>query len=109
MAKGKTTSRDQDQQTIEELSDRYQALNEQKIGAQANLKNAEKQLRDLRKKAKDAYGTDDLEELKKQLEKLKDENEAKRAAYQVTLDNIEAALAEVEAKHGSLDEAEDAN
>ncbi len=107
MAKTKSAQRENEKQTIEELTERYQVLNERKIQAQTNLKNAEKQLRDLLKKAKDTYGTDDLEELKKQLEQLKTENESKRAAYEALLDKIETDLAEVEAKHGSVDDIMD--
>lgn len=74
--------------------------------AQANLANAEKQLSELRKKARDTYGTDNLEELKQQLERLKAENESKRAAYQQLLDSIEDQLTDVETRHGSADDAE---
>jgi hypothetical protein len=107
MPKDKNTNQESGKQTIEELTERYHALNEKKIQAQTNLKNAEKQLRELRNKAKEAYGTDDLDELKKQLEQLKADNEAKRAAYQATLEKIESDLTEVESKHGSMDGAED--
>ena len=107
MVEGKPTNQDQDQQTIEELTKRYQDLNTRKIQAETNLKTARKQLEDLRKRAKKDYGTDDLDELKKELQKLKEENEAKRAAYQQSLDKIESDLAAVEVKHGSLDETED--
>lgn len=107
MSKNKTVIQDSGKQAIEELTERYHALNEKKIQAQTNLKNAEKQLRELRNKAKEAYGTDDLDELKKQLEQLKADNEAKRAAYQASLEKIEGDLAEVESKHGSAEDAED--
>ncbi len=106
MPRVKMTTRESDKQTIDELAERYQALNEKKIQAQTNLRNAEKQLRELQKRARETYGTDDLEELKKELEQLKAENEAKRAAYQLSLDKIENDLAEVEAKQGSADEFE---
>jgi hypothetical protein len=89
-----------DKQTIEELTERYQGLNKRKIQAETNLKNAQKQLDDLRKQAKKDYGTDDLEELKKKLDAMKQDNEAKRAKYQADLNKIETDLAEVEAKHG---------
>jgi hypothetical protein len=89
-----------DKQTIEELTERYQGLNKRKIQAETNLKNAQKQLDDLRKQAKKDYGTDDLEDLKKKLDAMKQDNEAKRAKYQADLNKIEADLAEVEAKHG---------
>ena len=63
MPKSRSVRRESDRQTIEELTERYQTLNERKIQAQTNLKNAEKQLRELQRKAMDNYGTDDLEEL----------------------------------------------
>ena len=89
-----------DKQTIEQLTERYQGLNKRKIQAETNLKNAQKQLDDLRKQAKKDYGTDDLEDLKKKLDAMKQDNEAKRAKYQDDLNKIEADLAAVEAKHG---------
>jgi hypothetical protein len=107
MAKGKTEDQDQNQQTIEELSKRYQDLNTRKIQAEKNLKTAQKQLEELRKRAKKDHGTDDLDELKKKLNTLKAGNEAKRAAYQQSLDKIETDLAAVEAKHGSPDGSEE--
>lgn len=93
-----------DKQTIEQLTERYQGLNKRKIQAETNLKNAQKQLDDLRKQAKRDYGTDDLEELKKKLDAMKQDNEAKRAKYQADLNKIETDLVEVEAKHGAGEE-----
>ncbi len=96
MAKSKTRGEMADQQGIDDLRERYRVLNERSIRAKADLENAEKQLSELRRKAREAYGTDDLDELKKQLEALKAENEARRAAYQQSLEKIEADLAKVE-------------
>jgi chromosome segregation ATPase len=107
MAKTRSAQRENEKQTIEELTERYHVLNERKIQAQTNFKNAEKQLRDLQRKARDSYGTDNVEELKRQLEELKADNESKRATYEALLDKIETDLAEVEAKHGSVDDIAD--
>jgi uncharacterized protein (DUF342 family) len=84
------------QQSIEQLQDRYQRLNERKIRDKANLENAEKQLDALRKEAREKYGTDDLEQLRQKLETMKHENETKRAGYQAELDRIESELAAVD-------------
>jgi hypothetical protein len=107
MPKNKILQPETDKQTIEKLTERYQALNVRKIQAQTNLDNAEKQLRELQKKARDTYETDDVEELKKKLEQLKAENESKRASYQQLLDRIEGDLSQVEAKHGSVDDLDE--
>ncbi len=48
-----------------------------------------------------------MEELKRQLDQLKAENESKRASYEELLDKIETDLAEVESKHGSVDDNEE--
>jgi predicted nucleic acid-binding Zn-ribbon protein len=97
---------DTGKQTVEELTQRYHGLNERKIQAETNLKNAQKQLDELRKQAKKEYGTENLDELKKKLDAMKEENETKRSKYQADLDKIEADLAEVEAKHGVGEEAQ---
>jgi chromosome segregation ATPase len=106
MARNKRAQGDSDKQTIEILTQRYQDLNERKIKAQTNLENAERQLRELKKKAMETYGTDDVEELKRQLERLKAENESRRASYEELLNKIETDLAEVEAKHSSVEDLE---
>jgi hypothetical protein len=87
-------------QSIETLTQRYQQLNERKIEAKAHLDNAQRQLADLREQAREAYGTDDLDQLKKKLAEMKADNERKRAEYEAALNKIEADLAEVEKKHG---------
>ena len=84
------------QQSIEVLQQRYVKLNEKKIAAETELKGAEKRLKELQKEAHEKYGTDDVGALRKKLDDLKAENEAKRAGYQVELDRIESDLALVE-------------
>lgn len=85
-------------QSIEELRERYQALHQQKIRAEANRETAEQRLSELKREARDTYGTDDVEELKRKLEELKAENERKRADYQAHLEHVESDLAKVEAE-----------
>jgi SMC interacting uncharacterized protein involved in chromosome segregation len=83
-------------QTIEELQERYQRLNTKKIESATLLQQAQKQLDNLKREAREKYGTDDLAALEAKLVEMKAENEAKRAAYQAELERIEADLAQVE-------------
>ncbi len=106
MATSKNGSSKTKQQGIEKLAERYQDLNTRKIQAQTNLANAKKQLAMLKKKARDEYDTDDLDELQKQLDDLRKKNEDQRFKYQASLDQIEEKLDEIEKKHGPLEEAE---
>ncbi len=93
------TSTERPQQSIEQLSKRYEGLNAKRIQAQTNLQNAQAQLDALKSKAKQEYGTDDLEELKKILAEMKRKNEEDRAAYQESLDQIETELAQIEEQY----------
>lgn len=90
-------------QTIEELTDRYAKLNEKRVRAKANAETAEKRLEELKKQARDEFGTDDVDELRKKLKQMEDDNERKRAEYQTSLDSIEDSLQKVEATYGSVD------
>ncbi len=83
-------------QTIEQLQRRYQGLSEQKIKVETQRDTALNQLEDLKSQAKDLYGSDDVEELKKILETMKSSNEEKRSQYQESLDGIDAELAAVD-------------
>jgi len=60
-------------QSIEELRKRYEELNRKKITAEADHKNAQKQLDELKTAAKAQWDTDDLEELRAKLKKMEDE------------------------------------
>jgi chromosome segregation ATPase len=91
------------QQTIEQLQERYARLNKEKIEADTKLKMTREQLDELKRKAREVYGTDDLNELRTKLEEMKAANEQKRAAYQADLDRIEADLAQVEEKFASAE------
>jgi chaperonin cofactor prefoldin len=83
-------------QSIEELRKRFDDLNTKRITAEANHKNAQKQLDELKAAAKAQWGTDNLDELRTRLKELEDENERKRSEYQVQLDKIEADLKQVD-------------
>lgn len=88
-----------DPQNIEELRERYEILKTKKITAQANLETSNQTLEDLKKEAREKYGTDNLASLRTKLEEMKKENERKRADYQLHLTEIEAKLAEIESQH----------
>lgn len=97
------------EQSIEQLQARYQALNTRKIQAETHLQNARDQLATLKKQALDAYGTDDVEQLREQLQKMKSENEQKRQNYQAELNRIEGNLAAVEQKFAAAENPAAAN
>jgi hypothetical protein len=83
-------------QSMEQLQARYRQLHNRQIEAKANLKNAERQLAELRREAVEKYGTDSLDDLREKLARMKTENETKRHDYQASLDKIESDLADVE-------------
>jgi DNA repair exonuclease SbcCD ATPase subunit len=89
-------------QSIEELTKRYNQLHTKKIQAETNLENAENKLATLKEKALKDYGTDDVDELRKQLEELEAENERQRSEYQRNLDKIEAELNEADQKYAEV-------
>jgi chromosome segregation ATPase len=82
--------------SIEQLTERYQSLQQKKIRAEANKENAQERLAELKAEAKELYGTDDVAELEKMLARMEKENTERRAAYQKELDAIERDLAAVE-------------
>jgi chromosome segregation ATPase len=86
-------------QDIEQLRKRHTELDRKRAAAQANLDTANGNLQALKKQAMDAYGTDNLDELKAKLEAMKAENERRRAEYQKHLDEIETKLTEVEQQY----------
>ena len=88
-----------DAEDIEELRRRHESLKTKKITAEANLKTSSQTLENLKKQAREKYGTDDLALLRAKLEEMTEENERKRAEYQKHLAAIETQLAEVEAQH----------
>lgn len=92
----KTETATAELQTIEELQARYNSLHTRKIQAETKLEDAEKQLEQLKRDARERYGTDDVDQLREMLQKMKDENDAKRRSYQQDLDRLESDLAKVE-------------
>ncbi len=81
------------------LQQRFQSLDKRKIQTETHLENARKELDRLQREAREKYGTDDVDELRKKLEQMKTDNEEKRRSYQADLDHIEAELAEIETKY----------
>ena len=86
-------------QPIEVLQQRFQSLNTRKIQSETNLENAKKELERLQREAREKYGTDDVDELRKKLEQMKSDNEEKRRNYQADLDRIESELSEIETRY----------
>ena len=80
---------------IEALRKRHKILETQKTTEEANLKNAEDNLRDLKLEAMQKYQTDDLEALRQKLLEMEADNERKRAEYQAHLQTIQEKLEEV--------------
>ena len=81
---------------IEALTKRHGELHNARIAAQTNLDRATEQLEQLKKDAREQYGTDDLNQLKEKLKAMKLENENKRVEYDRHLAEIEKSLAEIE-------------
>jgi septation ring formation regulator EzrA len=92
-------------QNIEELTNRYRELDRRKTQAETKLEGARSHLADLQRQAREKYDTDDIAALRKLLEKMTAENEAKRSQYQADLDRIEADLAAVEEKFAASETA----
>jgi hypothetical protein len=99
MAKFDDDDDDEAPQDIEALKKRHRELDREKTTAEANQRTAEEQLKRLKAEAREKYGTDDLEELKRKLEEMKQQNVTKRREYQGHLDQIEAKLGEIEQKY----------
>jgi DNA repair exonuclease SbcCD ATPase subunit len=81
---------------LERLKSEYTELNEKRIETDANLKNQEKQLRELKAKAEATYGTSDLNELRALLDKWRRENEEKVEQYREHVEQIKEKLKELE-------------
>lgn len=97
------------EQSIEQLQDRYNALSKRKSEAEIHLKYAREELTKLKEHALAEYGTDDVEQLREQLQKMKSENEQKRQNYQAELNRIEGNLAAVEQKFAAAENPATAN
>ena len=85
---------------IEALKKRFERLSHEKTKAETRLDGAQEKLEELKKKARETYGTDDLAELKERLERLRRENLEKRAAYLRSLERIEEDLRKVDERYG---------
>ena len=90
-------------QDIETLKKRHRDLDKQKTTAEAHQKTAEDQLKKLKAESRAKYGTDDLDQLKKKLTEMKQENDRRLAEYQKHLDAIESRLEEIEEQDRSDD------
>jgi chromosome segregation ATPase len=90
------TSSPEHDRSIEQLKEQYEKLNERKIETKTELKRAEEDLAQLQKEANEEFGTSDVAELNKKLEKMEAENKKNRQEYQALLDKIETDLAAVE-------------
>lgn len=86
----------QNNQSIEELANRYSKLNEMRIRAESDLKHAEDQLKKLKDEAMAAWKTDDLATLENMLAEMQESNERKRREYQAHLDEIESKLKQID-------------
>lgn len=96
MAKSEPATPSPGGQSIEELQRRYQALNTKKIQAETQRESAKQRLDELKARARQDYGTDDVGQLRTKLAEMVAENTRKRTAYQADLDAIERGLADVE-------------
>jgi polyhydroxyalkanoate synthesis regulator phasin len=90
------------QQDIEHLKQRYQKLAETRTRAEANLETARTHLEELKKQAREQYGTDDIDELKNKLAQMEEENEKRATEYKQQLDAIEKDLRDVEHQYKDL-------
>jgi len=91
-------------QTIEQLQDRYEGLNEQKIKVSAQREHALQRLEELKTQAKQQYGSDDVEQLAVMLKEMKSKNEEMRSQYQSALDGIDQDLAAINEKFADTQE-----
>jgi len=107
MAQTQNNTDASDNQSIEQLQERYQDLQKRKIQAETQKSGAEERLEELKKEAREKYDTDDVGELKSKLEQMKAENEKKRAKYQADLDKIDEGLRQVESKFAPQTDADE--
>ena len=91
------------EQSMEQLQERYRALDKRKTQAETNLENAARQLETLQAEARAQYGTDDLDKLRAKLVAMKIENEEKRKNYQQALDKIDGELSAVDAQFAAAE------
>ena len=83
-------------QELEQLRAKHTTLDRKKTTAEANLKTATTNLDAQKAQARQLYDTDDLAELRKKLEEMRQSNQRKLDAYKKHLEEIESNLAKVE-------------
>jgi len=86
----------QSTQSIEQLKERFDELNTEKVRLQTQKERAEKDLQELKQQAREQFGTDDLKKLQAMLTDMKKKNEKQKAEYQRQLDEIEQQLLKID-------------
>ncbi len=81
---------------LAQLKQEFEKLNTRKLQTEINLKNLEENLEDLRKEARESYGTDDPDELEKLLQEKREENARLVAEYRAHIQGIQESLGRVE-------------
>jgi chromosome segregation ATPase len=89
---------------IDALRAKFDELNTRKTKAETNLENARKQLEKIKAEAREHFGTDDLEALKKKLAEIAEDNKRKTEEYRKSLQKIETDLRAVEDKYKTRSE-----
>lgn len=84
------------EESVRELTERFDQLKEQRIKIQTQCESVKATIQELEHSAEEQFGTSDVAELKKQLQRMTSENEAKRAKYEQSLDRIEKSLDEID-------------
>ncbi len=80
------------EESMETLKNRYKKLYDEKIRVETELKTTTAQLSLHQESARANFGTDNIEELEKKLETIKQANEKLRKDYQEHLNLIETQL-----------------
>ncbi len=106
MAKSDATSPAGGAQSIEQLTARYTSLNKKKIQTDTQVETARNRLKEVQDKARTTYGTDDILQLKVKLAEITEANTRKLAEYGESLNSIDQALREVEAKFAPAPEGD---
>ena len=83
-------------QSIEQLTNRFRKLDQEKTRVQTLLDSSSQQLEKLLSEAGEKFGTRDLDELKAKLKELESENESMKKQYQSELEAVENRLAKLE-------------
>ncbi len=84
------------QKELEGLKEKYTRLHEEKLRTEQDLANVKKQLDDLKKEAREAYGTDDPQELERVLADRRKENLRMVTEYREHIASIEKGLSALE-------------